>query len=336
MSILIIGDTHFRHDNVEETGLMGKRLKDIISSKTLTHIAVMGDILDRHEKINLFQLSRALEFLSLLRRESDIHSPGCKLIILIGNHDRPNNSSYESEDHVFSSLSLWKDTYVVDRETEILGDVNILAFPFLPLDTFFSSLETDILSMSEYDLILCHQEFRGAKMGPSPSESDDVWDESYPLCVSGHIHDYQKIGSNLIYVGTPFQHSYHDASPKTVSLFTKVDGNMVEERVSLGLRVKKLLTLTPKQLDTFIPQGGVRYRIKIKGTLQEVREAMRGQLVLDLTERYGIEFKEQLERLNRCEVKQPTVIESKVAFRDKVLSKLKGDELLTNLFKELI
>ena len=96
MSILLIGDPHYKKSNKDETEEMEKAifkyLEDNWKDAGITKIIVLGDILDTHEKINTSALIRATNFLMKL-------GVYCSTYILVGNHDRPNNEVFLTEEH---------------------------------------------------------------------------------------------------------------------------------------------------------------------------------------------------------------------------------------------
>ena len=67
------------------------------------------------------------------------------------------------------------------------------------------------------DCIFAHQEFRGCKMGKEISKGDE-WNAEYPLVISGHIHDYQIVGKNILYPGSSIQHTYTETHNKRIWL----------------------------------------------------------------------------------------------------------------------
>lgn len=50
------------------------------------------------------------------------------------------------------------------------------------------------------------------------STTGDVYDPSWPKVVSGHIHESQTVGGNIIYVGTPWSTIFTSSNRNTVSL----------------------------------------------------------------------------------------------------------------------
>lgn len=109
--------------------------------------------------------------------------------------------------------------------------------------------------------VFCHQMFQGATFrGIKAPDGADYWPTERPLAISGHVHEYQRLGPNLVYVGTPRQSDFgdgptvkgvdgvvvgkrkdqvEDVVPKGLSLFTfplRSDGGKVtEERIPLLL-----------------------------------------------------------------------------------------------------
>ena len=67
-------------------------------------------------------------------------------------------------------------------------------------------------------------------MNTITSNEGDPWETSKPLCVSGHIHDYDKLKSNLIYVGTPIQHGYSDNGRKNSIFFRFMSDNSYKKK----------------------------------------------------------------------------------------------------------
>ena len=100
MRILAIGDPHFKTTNIKESTEMVNAIYNLLEKEqdNLDFIIVMGDILDRHETIHVNPLTLAVKFLLTLATKK-------KTYVLIGNHDRPNNSDFLSDYHPFVGLN---------------------------------------------------------------------------------------------------------------------------------------------------------------------------------------------------------------------------------------
>jgi len=259
MRILAIGDPHFKLDNVIETEAMIKDILQIANDVKPDYIACLGDTLDRFANIHVSPLVRATSFL----RQLSTISP---LILLIGNHDRPNNNVYCTEQHPFTSLKQWCNTTVVDTPVRIGC---ILAIPYVPPGRFNEAVNT--VGLDGIKLVLAHQEFKGANMGPIVSVAGDEWDQRNPVVVSGHIHDYQWLQPNIVYVGTPIQHGYGDKTDKGVSVFT-INDDIMETRYPLpSVPIKLTVTISPTQLASYQPPPNTLVKLIVKGTKQDIR-----------------------------------------------------------------
>lgn len=258
MKLLVIGDPHFKLDNVAETDAMVEDIILVAKRTEPEYIACLGDVLDRFSNIHVGPLVRATSF---LRRLIDI----APLILLIGNHDRPNNSVFCTEQHPFTPLKEWPRTFVVDKPMMVDG---IAAIPYVPNGRF-----QEALSMIEGHprLILAHQEFRGAKMGAIVSTTGDDWSITAPLVVSGHIHDYQRPQPNILYVGTPIQHGYGDKTDKGVSLLT-IGETVDETRYPLpSVPLKRVVRLTAEEARTYTPPATGLIKLVVSGTKDQLK-----------------------------------------------------------------
>lgn len=267
--ILVIGDPHFKVSNVLETEEMAEALYSLLRRRSVTAIVVAGDTLDRHESIHVSPLTRAVKFVQTLCTFAPVY-------LLIGNHDLKNNQQFFSEEHPFYSLKNWDPERLTVVDHTVVASFSLenketkCAFvPYVPPGRFAEALAT--VDYRGVFLTFAHQEFRGFKMGAVESVEGDEWASTNNLVISGHLHDYQR-SKNVIYVGTPIQHSFGDSSAKTVSFISLCDGK--EERVSLGLAVKTLVHLRVEEISTYQPPSGrVALKLIIEGSPGEIKAA---------------------------------------------------------------
>lgn len=266
VKILVIGDPHFKVNNVKETAAMTEAILSVCQQRKPDLIVVLGDVLDRHETIHVSPLSRATDFLKSLKEQAP-------LFVLIGNHDLKNNRQFLSTEHPFVSLKEWSDTTIVDTTTvHETGGKKFVFVPYVPPGRFKEALS--LVSWEEADCIFAHQEFKGAKMGAVISEEGDDWSKELPLVVSGHIHDFQEVGTNILYTGTPLQHAFGDRHDKTVSWF-EFGEKRLHERLDLGLPKKHIVRLTCEEVTNFKPRENCELKIVISGTSAQIRSAMK-------------------------------------------------------------
>ena len=232
---LSIGDPHFKTKNRREMELFVQKTIEVAKEYNPDFIVNLGDTLDTHEKIHVVPLTQSIQWMEEISKIAPLY-------LIIGNHDRPNNSDFLSEFHPFHGLQCNENIFIVHQTLEVVINTEKFIFvPYVPPGQFLNALEgTDYKNST---MIFAHQEFYGCQMGAIKSTEGDVWDESYPLVVSGHIHDYQQIQDNIIYTGTPIQHTFGDVCKKTISEYVidKEDGGIIENRISLNVTKKKII-----------------------------------------------------------------------------------------------
>jgi predicted phosphodiesterase len=254
MNILVIGDLHFKAKRLHFMERVVDEIMSLIEGVSL--VVCLGDVLDTHEKINMMCLRAAVDlFLALAEK--------VRTVVLIGNHDRRNNSDFMSRYHPFVGVT-HKNLLIVDQTTRD-PEFPFLYVPYVPPGMFAKSFEGhfDLKNLDKKSprLIFAHQEFKGAQMGAIKSIAGDEWHDRLPLVISGHIHDYQEL-PGVIYTGTPVQHSYGENPDKGLLLIRipheLVKPKVLEKEEDLG-DMKVLATATSKEevkifdAKTFLP-----------------------------------------------------------------------------------
>lgn len=272
MQALVIGDPHFKDNNPMEMEEMSEKIIAEVMRIMPDFIVCLGDVLDRHEKISLFALRRSVIFLEKLASLA-------KTYVLIGNHDRPNNSTYLTDEHAFIACRRWENLVVVD---DVIRDGDFVFVPYVPPGRFIEALDR-IPGWRGAKAVFAHQEMSGAKMGAVVSTAEE-WGPDYPPLISGHIHDYQRVRENLVYVGTPIQHGYHDTQDKGISLF-RIGEKVEEERIDLRCRKKAVIRLSPDELKAYIPPDNVSLKIVVEGEREELRLLSKDKKVRELRDK---------------------------------------------------
>jgi DNA repair exonuclease SbcCD nuclease subunit len=275
--IFVIGDPHFKINNMEETNEMCEKILKHLESIQPDAVVCLGDVLDRHETIHVGPLLRSIDFFQKI-------SHNFPLYILIGNHDRPSNQIFLTDEHPFTALKIWRNTWVVDDVFESqIGNHKFLFVPYVPPGRFLEAIESRIgkRDLKEYECIFAHQEFYGAKMGITESIIGDHWPAENPLVVSGHIHDFDKLSNNIIYTGTPIQHAFGDKEDKGVFLFQfDKDKRFSYDKIDLDLPKKKIIKISFSEVPLLkkLEQKNY-YKLVISGTPEELKTLKLNQLL---------------------------------------------------------
>ena len=325
MRILTIGDPHFKVSNIEETDIMCNEIIKVCDERKPDLIVILGDILDRHELIHVSPLSRAIDFFKKLL-ELNI-----ELFILIGNHDLKNNKQYLSDEHPFTSLKLLNNLTIVDKPLyKIINNFKFTFVPYIPPGRFIEALNL-LDNWKDSKCIFAHQEFRGVNMGCIISTEGDLWDITYPLVISGHIHGYNKLQNNIIYTGTPIQHNFGDSIDKSISLFNFNINDIEEERIYLNFIKKYTFNINYNDIDNFNPLPG-NNKIIISGTLAEIKSLDKNKKINEWKKNnYKVLFK----NINNDNFKDLD-IKIKEKFSVLLFNSIKHDDNLINTYKTLI
>jgi DNA repair exonuclease SbcCD nuclease subunit len=264
MSVLLIGDPHFKTNNKEETDLFCQETyKYLENNDSPDKIIVLGDVLDTHEKINIRPMIRATTFLLKLTKY-------CKdIFVLVGNHDRPDNSVFLGPEHSLFTLK-FTGINIVDN-VEIFDD--LVFVPYVEPGRFLEALATKNISEKDlqsgkYKAIFAHQEFKGAQMGGIVSLMGDEWKKEWTPVYSGHIHDFQ-IMDNVTYVGTPYQTGYSDNSDKGLYLLDTEKNSL--EKIKLNIIPKMIRHVKIEEILELKFDENIKTKLVIEGDAREIR-----------------------------------------------------------------
>ena len=270
---LLIGDPHYRKDNAVVTDKFETVIYALLDAESYDAIVVLGDVLDTHETYDARPLRRITCFLLALATR---HPTYC----LIGNHDRITPDDFMSHWHPFPGFefvpppNLW-----IIFKAQRFGDCVFV--PYVPDNRFREALAT--VDMTGVRAIFAHQTIRDAQLGSGKSDIAEAWLPDDPPVFSGHIHEYQRVHPNWLYVGTPFPHEFVKTNPrKTVSVVTLVDTTednpygFTEDRLWLCLpgKLKEDLTVsdvTDRLTAGWIPAINMAYKWCITGRHAEIQ-----------------------------------------------------------------
>lgn len=325
MKVYVIGDPHFKNSNISDMDLLSEKI--IKEAKLIQPelIVILGDVLDRHSNIQMTPLNRAIVFFEAL---SEI----AQLYILIGNHDRRNNQDFLSDEHPFAAVKKWPNVVIVNKPIlHTIGTYKMTFVPYVSPGRFIEALSY-VPGWEESRCIFAHQEFYGCKNGTIFSLVGDKWDESYPLCISGHIHDFCVLQSNIIYIGTPHQNDYGERLDKTVSLFEFFDEKEFEhKRIDLLIPKKIMHEINYDQLNDYNLSFGDNHKVMILGTHSELKDINKHPNVIKWKKMGAIVIKKPI--LNKFNAKQNRTIVRK-NFMEILQSKIEQNKKNLQVFEE--
>ncbi len=199
-----------------------------------------------------------------------------------------NNQQFLTDRHAFNSFKKIENVTVCDRV--ILRTINGIKFvfcPYTPPERFeeaLGTLEDKGRRWDNADCIFAHQEFYGCRFNPVMTSTEgDIWPEEYPLVVSGHIHNEQRLQTNIYYTGSSMQHAFGETANKTIALLTFTRGQKFRlQKIDLEMRKKKIVYLDVEKAALFTPEENVYVKLVLQGRPEQFKVFRRGQTYRDL------------------------------------------------------
>jgi len=230
-TVLFIGDVHIKFSNLKD---LDKLEDKMLQMKDISFIVVAGDILDTHEKIHSQLMNRAYKLIKNLRTVAPVY-------VLVGNHDYINNQQFLTNNHWMNGMKEWDRVHVIDYPLRLEGSSGqaFTLVPYVPPGRFVEALDK-ISDWRDTTCVFAHQEVKNCKMGCIISMDGDAWGAEWPMLVSGHIHERQNVGDNVLYPGSVLNHAF-GSDYQGISKLTFTDRVMSEERVDIGLEKKSII-----------------------------------------------------------------------------------------------
>lgn len=262
MRFLFIGDVHIKTDNSEEIDILLNEIDRITSEEKYDHIIVGGDVMHYHERLFTQCLNKSLTFLKKLSDKAYTY-------VLVGNHDYVNNSEFLSDNHWMNSIKNWERLKIVDK---VIEKDSFILCPYVYPGRFIEALETTTLNWKSKNLIFAHQEFKGCKLGAIVSSEGDLWDNTYPYVISGHIHDNQKVGENIYYPGSPLQHAFGDSEKRILcDIVLEDNGCPIITDIHLNVPKKRIIKTNLSNLSKIQTKDNDKIKIKLDVSNEEFK-----------------------------------------------------------------
>jgi DNA repair exonuclease SbcCD nuclease subunit len=257
LNIIIVGDPHFKVDNIVEVNLFIEKMVNLVEKKQPDLIIILGDVLHEHERIHTIPLNKAYEFVEKM-------SEYTKTYILVGNHDYTNNQQYLTNNHWMNGMKKWNNVFVIDETFyDIINEEKLVFVPYVAPGRFEEALNVINNNWKDASCIFAHQEFYGCKMGAIVSEIGDKWPENYPHIISGHIHSNQKIQKNIYYPGSAMQNAFGESDKNIIAYIELLNKDYKLEEIDLDMPRKKIVYMDVEKIDDYKVPENIDDKIKV-------------------------------------------------------------------------
>ena len=324
--VLTIGDPHFKQRGIYRYIKMSEEIVARAKELKPDAVVVLGDTLHTHESTHQTPYDMACKMIMKL---SEI----CPTIVLIGNHDYQSNQEYLSDKHFFNPLKQWNNVTIVDTAVEIqIGKYIFGACPYVYPGLFKKALFTHFTtdSLLKCRAVFGHQEMKDVQLGPIKSEIGDVWEDEMPLLITGHIHEFCILKTNIIYTGTPIQHNFGDGTDKGIYLFEFEDNNYQMKKIKLDVPMKRIFRVTLSELRELEIPDNTEAKIIVTVTPEQYSMAEKEGLIQYFRDNGATVIHED------TTLKQfaPEMCGSK-PFLDILYDKIKHDKCLTDVYTNI-
>lgn len=270
MKNLVIGDLHVSASNLSEVQPV---LDDIVEQVRLEQpdeVVVLGDVFDKFQNVHVSCLRVVTKFIMDL-----LHMCKGDVWVLAGNHDRPNNTHFLTDEHPFHGLQNTPHLNIVATKAVRAGDN--LYVPYVPDGRFHEAIGASGLDMIGVKCVFAHQMWIGLNLGHHISESGDVWASDAPMLFNGHIHGYQVFQPNLVCAGASWQILYSDSHDRALLLVDDSGASVTHRRIRLPHAPHKLtLELTCDELKMWKRSNASdQVHIKLRGTLADIQTTLK-------------------------------------------------------------
>lgn len=210
MTVLLTADLHlndlprdaYRHD------WMANILPALLKKHKAELLVIAGDVSDEKDRLSAWLVNQTVDHLNNLTQI-------CPVIVLKGNHD------YVVADNPFYEfLGKIEGITWISEPCDAFQVGGPLGHAFLLPHTANYKRDWEHLNLDDYDLIIAHQTFQGAQVGPRKMEGipTNIFTKD-ALVFSGDIHEPQTIDDMVIYCGSPFTVDFGDSfDPRVIAL----------------------------------------------------------------------------------------------------------------------
>ena len=344
LNILCIGDQHFKTNNIQEIEIFLVKLESYLKDNidNIDIIISLGDLLDDHSRVHITPLNLAIKYIQLLTSFRFTYQ-------IIGNHDAYSNEIFLSDNHWANCLKHLPNLEVVDRViSRTHKDFNFILCPFVPDGRFNEALNT-IPSWKDAKCIFSHVTIRGTEMANSIINKDsDIWELSYPLLISGHIHGSQWVQKNMYYTGSVMQVNIDENPDKHIALLSVTSTDLIITEIKLDLPTKERIYLNINDLADFkVPEfNNTKYALIISGSYEEFKAFKNSGLYKELCKNpyivngsKGIMFKSALKSdILLSHIKERSNRHNKIQTFTELLSEAilaENNTMLTHLYAQI-
>lgn len=280
MKLLFISDTQSELGNLDLCQTAVDELLEYAERHKPDAIIHAGDVKEQYSPVDVPVAT------FWVRQTERIVKAGYRFIVMRGNHDRV-SQSHQQRDWLSVLRAAGAET-VAKPEVKEIGGRHVAFLPFTSDKKQEREWARELVGRSASVLVF-HTDVEGAQFGGAKSGSgisvEELGAASYRFCVGGHIHNRQKIGDNIYYIGSPFAQDWNEANTKKG--YVLIDGKKLKR---LPTKIPGWYDLTWLVKNKVTPERGAYVRQKVVVSAKKITQQLR-QAEEDILEKYkGLEI----------------------------------------------
>lgn len=285
---VVLTDTHLNYQNIDTNVSIYKQAIGLAKKHNLNKVLHAGDIFDARKGQTDLMLKAFEDILDIFKAHN------VTLVAIPGNHDK---SDYKSD---VSYLDPFKYHPAFDLiRTGGFGEKGVFMMPYFLEDGTYEShlkLQTeqwrkDIAGKNV--VLITHIAVNGVKNNDGSQIENNVKPGLFSLFKSvliGHYHNQSKIGQNIFYIGSAFQHNFGEDNTKGFTLIME-DGSTQFVKADFKEYKKVVIDIektSPKEIELLAEQyanseDSIRFVFKGKHEkLQAIDKAKFTKLGIDV------------------------------------------------------
>lgn len=204
MKLLLIGDPHATVEELDDCQRLIDLICEVIPKEQPDLVVFLGDQHHNHAVVRVEIIDFWRRAYWRIRDMLHKQNPASEIWCLVGNHDRPGDSSVEAHAMQAYEDLVFPVTQHVRHESGIL---------FLSYDHDPENFVNTCNLYPDFKTLICHQTFDGGRYENGFYAKDGIQVDKIPQphIISGHIHTPQKFGK-VWYPGAPRWRTSSDAN----------------------------------------------------------------------------------------------------------------------------
>jgi len=259
---LLINDIHASKDNTPEFQKNWDEALAICSERGITEIVIGGDLWQSRSAQTLPVLMAVQQ--AILKATTN----GIEVVIAPGNHDKIDQESILSYNHLFKAYDkvIVIDDYLIE---DLDNDLMLVTMAYFPENGSFPDKLANLTAKENPANIILyiHEGINGALATTSDKELPANLFKDFKQVLVGHYHDRVKVGKNIQYIGASRQHNFGEDSEKGYTIlysdgsteFVKNQANIAYATIDL---IPENLEAGKKKVAELIKQG-IKVKVRV-------------------------------------------------------------------------